>query len=158
MSEAKIGPAMGVRSGPKPVSSPRRWFWRGWRPRPAPVGVLRAFRRVIGMEAALGARGGKGQGKRGRHDGRVSRLRFAGGVQRTIAALGLIRRDKWGIDRALQFVRRAGPRRNQRPGTHMKVRNSLKLRGRHRDNQIVRRKGRVYIINKTQKRFKARQG
>ena len=44
-------------------------------------------------------------------------------------------------------------------GTTMKVRNSLKsLRGRHRDNQIVRRKGRVYVINKTQKRFKARQG
>jgi large subunit ribosomal protein L36 len=41
----------------------------------------------------------------------------------------------------------------------MKVRNSLKsLRGRHRDNQLVRRKGRVYIINKTQKRYKARQG
>jgi large subunit ribosomal protein L36 len=46
------------------------------------------------------------------------------------------------------------------PGTSlMKVRNSLKsLRGRHRDNQLVRRKGRVYIINKTQKRYKARQG
>src|SRR5262249_43179392 len=41
----------------------------------------------------------------------------------------------------------------------MKIRNSLKsLRGRHRDNRIVRRKGRVYIINKTQRRFKARQG
>ena len=41
----------------------------------------------------------------------------------------------------------------------MKVRNSLKsLRGRHRSNQLVRRKGRVYIINKVQKRFKARQG
>ncbi|CAO4166696.1 Large ribosomal subunit protein bL36 [Methylorubrum populi] len=41
----------------------------------------------------------------------------------------------------------------------MKIRNSLKsLRARHRDNQLVRRKGRVYIINKTQKRFKARQG
>ena len=41
----------------------------------------------------------------------------------------------------------------------MKVRNSLKsLRARHRDNQLVRRKGRVYIINKKQKRFKARQG
>ena len=41
----------------------------------------------------------------------------------------------------------------------MKVRNSLKsLRGRHRDNRLVRRKGRVYVINKTQKRFKARQG
>jgi large subunit ribosomal protein L36 len=41
----------------------------------------------------------------------------------------------------------------------MKVRNSLRsLKQRHRDFQIVRRKGRVYVINKTQKRFKARQG
>ena len=41
----------------------------------------------------------------------------------------------------------------------MKVRNSLKsLRTRHRNNRIVRRKGRVYIINKTNPRFKARQG
>jgi large subunit ribosomal protein L36 len=44
-------------------------------------------------------------------------------------------------------------------GSAMKIRNSLKsLRERHRDNQLVRRKGRVYIINKTQKRYKARQG
>ena len=41
----------------------------------------------------------------------------------------------------------------------MKIRNSLKsLRTRHRDNKLVRRKGRVYIINKTQPRYKARQG
>ena len=41
----------------------------------------------------------------------------------------------------------------------MKVRNSLKsLRSRHRNNQLVRRRGRVYVINKTQRRFKARQG
>lgn len=41
----------------------------------------------------------------------------------------------------------------------MKIKNSLKsLRGRHRDNRLVRRKGRVYIINKTNPRFKARQG
>jgi large subunit ribosomal protein L36 len=41
----------------------------------------------------------------------------------------------------------------------MKVRNSLKsLRTRHRNNRLVRRKGRVYVINKTQRRFKARQG
>ena len=41
----------------------------------------------------------------------------------------------------------------------MKVKNSLKsLRGRHRNNRVVRRKGRVYIINKTNPRFKARQG
>lgn len=45
------------------------------------------------------------------------------------------------------------------PVTVMKVRNSLKsLRGRHRDNRVVRRKGRVYVINKTNRRFKARQG
>lgn len=41
----------------------------------------------------------------------------------------------------------------------MKIKNSLKsLRLRHRDNRLVRRKGRVYIINKTNPRFKARQG
>lgn len=41
----------------------------------------------------------------------------------------------------------------------MKVRNSLKsLRSRHRGNRLVRRKGRVYVINKVQRRFKARQG
>jgi large subunit ribosomal protein L36 len=51
---------------------------------------------------------------------------------------------------------------NRQPFNHesvMKVRNSLKsLRGRHRNNRLVRRKGRVYIINKTNRRFKARQG
>ncbi len=40
----------------------------------------------------------------------------------------------------------------------MKVRNSLRsLKNRHRDCRVVRRKGRVYVINKTQRRFKARQ-
>jgi large subunit ribosomal protein L36 len=41
----------------------------------------------------------------------------------------------------------------------MKIKNSLKaLKARHRDNRLVRRKGRVYIINKMNPRFKARQG
>lgn len=41
----------------------------------------------------------------------------------------------------------------------MKVRNSLKsLRKRHRDNRLVRRRRRLYVINKTNRRFKARQG
>ena len=41
----------------------------------------------------------------------------------------------------------------------MKVTNSLKaLMGRHRANKLVRRRGRVYIINKVDKRYKARQG
>ena len=47
----------------------------------------------------------------------------------------------------------------QNPGKVMKVRSSLKsLKTRHRDCKLVRRKGRVYIINKTNPRFKARQG
>lgn len=44
-------------------------------------------------------------------------------------------------------------------GRPMKIKNSLKaLRARHRGNQLVRRKGRVYVINKAAPRFKARQG
>ena len=55
----------------------------------------------------------------------------------------------WPVERGLQD--------NQ--DSPMKVRNSLKsLRGRHRNNRLVRRKGRVYVINKVQRRFKARQG
>ncbi len=41
----------------------------------------------------------------------------------------------------------------------MKIRNSIKsLAKRHRDNRVVRRRGRIYVINKTNRRFKARQG
>lgn len=41
----------------------------------------------------------------------------------------------------------------------MKIKNSIKtLRTRHRDNRVVRRRGRLYIINKTVRRYKARQG
>jgi len=41
----------------------------------------------------------------------------------------------------------------------MKIRNSLKsLRHRHQKNQLVRRRGRLFIINKTNRRYKARQG
>ena len=41
----------------------------------------------------------------------------------------------------------------------MKVVNSLKsMKSRHKNCRIVRRKGRVYVINKTNPRFKARQG
>lgn len=41
----------------------------------------------------------------------------------------------------------------------MKVANSLRsLKKRHKNCQIVRRRGRVYVINKANPRFKARQG
>ena len=50
----------------------------------------------------------------------------------------------------------SAPRKKERL---MKVKNSLRsLKSRHRDCRVVRRKGRVYVINKTQRRFKARQG
>ncbi|MBR1734001.1 MAG: type B 50S ribosomal protein L36 [Alphaproteobacteria bacterium] len=41
----------------------------------------------------------------------------------------------------------------------MKVVNSLKtIRSRHKNCRLVKRKGRIYIINKTDPKFKARQG
>ncbi|MBC7767337.1 MAG: 50S ribosomal protein L36 [Phycisphaerales bacterium] len=41
----------------------------------------------------------------------------------------------------------------------MKVKSSLKsLKARHRDCRVVRRKGRVYVINKVDPRYKAKQG
>jgi len=41
----------------------------------------------------------------------------------------------------------------------MKIVNSLKsLKTRHRNCRVIRRHGRTYVINKTQRRFKARQG
>ncbi len=46
-----------------------------------------------------------------------------------------------------------------RKADSMKIKNSLSsLKKRHRNNRVVRRKGRVYVINKVQRRFKARQG
>ncbi len=41
----------------------------------------------------------------------------------------------------------------------MKIRNSLRsAKVRERNCRVVRRKGRVYVINKKQPRFKTRQG
>ena len=57
-----------------------------------------------------------------------------------------------------QFEGRAAPFLF-RSRLQMKVANSLKaLMKRHRANKLVRRRGRVYIINKVDKRYKARQG
>jgi large subunit ribosomal protein L36 len=48
---------------------------------------------------------------------------------------------------------------NLAPETTMKVRNSLRsLKKRDKDCRVIRRKGRVYVINKKNPRFKARQG
>ena len=60
-----------------------------------------------------------------------------------------------GSGAARQFVLRACQARNGA----MKVRNSLKsAKLRDKNCRVVRRKGRVYVINKTNPRFKARQG
>ena len=41
----------------------------------------------------------------------------------------------------------------------MKVLRSIKsAKSRHRDCRVVKRKGRIYVINKTDPRYKARQG
>jgi large subunit ribosomal protein L36 len=59
------------------------------------------------------------------------------------------------------YVRRLnfGVRSPRADGNPMKIKNSLRsLKLRHRENRLVRRKGRVYIINKTHPRYKARQG
>jgi large subunit ribosomal protein L36 len=65
-----------------------------------------------------------------------------------IGATIMVRRIQEGPDGPLTFQVKS-----------MKVRNSLKsLAKRHRANRMVRRKGRVYIINKVNPRFKARQG
>jgi large subunit ribosomal protein L36 len=66
------------------------------------------------------------------------------------------RRREASIDRArlLPYGRAAFAK-----GLPMKIANSLKsLKKRDKNCRIVRRKGRVYVINKTNPRFKARQG
>jgi large subunit ribosomal protein L36 len=51
------------------------------------------------------------------------------------------------------------PGRGLEKGSVMKVRNSLRsLKKRDKDCRVIRRKGRVYVINKKNPRFKARQG
>ena len=41
----------------------------------------------------------------------------------------------------------------------MKVVNSLRsAKRRHKNCRVIRRKGRIYVINKTNPRYKARQG
>jgi large subunit ribosomal protein L36 len=66
----------------------------------------------------------------------------------------------FSLTRRLLFRnRRASQPKHKVQRFPMKVRNSLKsLKNRHRDCQVVRRHGRTYVINKTNRRFKARQG
>jgi large subunit ribosomal protein L36 len=54
---------------------------------------------------------------------------------------------------------RGRPKRTLFEDRPMKIVNSLKsAKLRHKNCRIVRRKGRVYVINKTNPRYKARQG
>ena len=55
--------------------------------------------------------------------------------------------------------RSAGTRLRAKRRVIMKVDNSLKtLKNRHKDCRMVKRRGRIYVINKTIRKFKARQG
>ncbi len=68
-------------------------------------------------------------------------------------------REAAPIFRALEHGGEKAPRRRRNGARAMKVRNSLKsAKTRDKNCVIVRRKGRVYVINKRNKRFKARQG
>jgi large subunit ribosomal protein L36 len=83
----------------------------------------------------------------------------AGRRLRELACLDLTGAPRIPNFRRLLGTSRAGAGTSRSQEQVMKVRNSLKsLRGRHRSNRLVRRKGRVYVINKVQRRFKARQG
>ena len=63
------------------------------------------------------------------------------------------------LPQPLAGERRVATVSDQRKPRAMKIRNSLKsLKDRHRDNRVIRRRGRTYVINKTNRRFKARQG
>jgi large subunit ribosomal protein L36 len=68
-------------------------------------------------------------------------------------------REAAPIFRALEHRREKAPRQRRDGATAMKVRNSLKsAKIRDKNCFVVRRRGRVYVINKRNKRFKARQG
>ncbi len=55
--------------------------------------------------------------------------------------------------------RTGAPGRSKAGNRTMKVKSSLKsAKRRHRACRVVRRRGRIYVINKRNRRFKARQG
>jgi large subunit ribosomal protein L36 len=83
----------------------------------------------------------------------VKRRRANRRVQLTSAALPPIRPPSRSPGHRLASGRPPGR------DVEMKVRSSLKsLKTRHRDCKLVRRKGRIYVINKTNPRYKAKQG
>ena len=60
---------------------------------------------------------------------------------------------------ALHKVARPSTPPRERPRKSMKIRNSLRsLKKRDKDCRVIRRRGRVYVINKAKRRYKARQG
>jgi len=86
-------------------------------------------------------------------------LRFISGARLTRRRL-LVYEPLTNSGASLGAPLKFGPRTGlDRRARTMKIKNSLKaLKGRHRDNRMVRRKGRIYIINKSAPRYKARQG
>jgi large subunit ribosomal protein L36 len=63
------------------------------------------------------------------------------------------------VHRSIDFAAALAYLPRSRKAAAMKVKSSLKtLKTRHRACRIVRRKGRVYVINKVDPRYKAKQG
>lgn len=70
-----------------------------------------------------------------------------------------LRRSGTGTGRFIDFDGRASYLPPFAGEPRMKIANSLKsLKKRDKNCRIVRRRGRVYVINKTNPRYKARQG
>lgn len=74
---------------------------------------------------------------------RVPYLRFA------------VREDRSSVPRSVAGAEGISASRKERP---MKVRKSLRSLKNKPGAQVVRRRGKVYVINKKDPRFKARQG
>jgi large subunit ribosomal protein L36 len=71
----------------------------------------------------------------------------------------MARLTAWGCFNSFRAFASDGPGPFRLKACVMKVRNSLRsLKKRDKDCRVIRRKGRVYVINKKNPRFKARQG
>ena len=69
------------------------------------------------------------------------------------------RKAKNGWDRSFTFNSLTAPRAEGCFEPFMKVVSSIKsAKKRHPACQVVRRKGKIYVINKVEPRYKARQG
>jgi large subunit ribosomal protein L36 len=145
------------------------YLWSIWWCRPGWMGprrLWRRFRAAVGRAAVWGWPLGS-QTRRVEPGARPDPFESNGSVNLDLTQQNgpdsvLGREAPRAVDRAARpaYVPPSPKAETRRPKDRiMKVVNSLKsAKGRHKDCRIVRRKGRVYVINKTNPRYKARQG